>query len=114
MAQLPKEMPNLQELLVDTDKVPWREKSLKGISEKMLWRNEETGASIALIRFAKGSGIPQPHYHASNQFMFCLSGKYEYTVDQDGAHRRQLLLQPEGQRARARGRARGHRGGRGL
>ena len=52
---------------------------VEGISEKMLWRNEETGASVALIRFAKGCGIPQPHYHASNQFMFCLQGKYEYT-----------------------------------
>jgi 2,4'-dihydroxyacetophenone dioxygenase len=80
VAPMPKEMPNLQELLVDTDKIPWREKSLPGISEKMLWRNEETGASIALIRFAKGSGIPQPHYHSSNQFMFCLSGRYEYTA----------------------------------
>ena len=45
----------------------------------MLWRNEETGASIALIKFDKGSGIPQPHYHASNQFMYCLKGRYEYT-----------------------------------
>jgi len=45
----------------------------------MLWRNDETGASIALIRFDKGAGIPQPHYHASNQFMFCLQGRYEYT-----------------------------------
>jgi Uncharacterized conserved protein, contains double-stranded beta-helix domain len=44
-----------------------------------LWRDEATGASIAMIRFAKGAGIPQPHYHASNQFMICLSGKYEYT-----------------------------------
>ena len=60
--------------------MPWREKSLKGISEKMLWRNEETGASIAMIKFAKGSGIPQPHYHSSNQFMICLSGRYEYTA----------------------------------
>jgi quercetin dioxygenase-like cupin family protein len=59
--------------------MPWREKSLKGISEKMLWRDEKTGASIALIKFAEGAGIPQPHFHASNQFMFCLKGKYEYT-----------------------------------
>jgi quercetin dioxygenase-like cupin family protein len=59
--------------------MPWREKSLKGVHEKMLWRNEETGASIALIKFDKGVGIPQPHYHASNQFMFCLQGRYEYT-----------------------------------
>ena len=69
----------LEELLIDTGTMPWREKSLKGISEKMWWRDAATGASIAMIRFAKGAGIPQPHYHASNQFMICLSGKYEYT-----------------------------------
>ena len=79
MVKLPEGAPKLEEILIDTEKMPWREKSLKGISEKMLWRNEETGASIALIRFAKGSGIPQPHYHSSNQFMICLSGRYEYT-----------------------------------
>jgi quercetin dioxygenase-like cupin family protein len=79
MAKLPDNMPKLDEILVKTDTVPWHEKSLKGISEKMLWRNEDTGASIALIKFAKGAGIPQPHFHSSNQFMFCLSGRYEYT-----------------------------------
>jgi quercetin dioxygenase-like cupin family protein len=71
--------PDLQELLIKSGEMPWREKSLEGISEKMLWRDEETGASIALIRFEKGAGIPKPHKHASNQFMFCLSGRYEYT-----------------------------------
>lgn len=79
MVEMPKGAPSLAEILVQTESLPWREKSLKGISEKMLWRNEETGASIALIRFAKGSGIPEPHLHSSNQFMFCLQGKYEYT-----------------------------------
>lgn len=72
-------MPSLDEVLLQSKDLPWREKSLKGVSEKMLWRNEETGASIALIRFEKGAGIPAPHSHASNQFMFCLEGKYEYT-----------------------------------
>ena len=76
---VPADAPKLEELLIQSDTVSWREKSLKGISEKMLWRNEETGASIALIKFDKGAGIPQPHYHASNQFMFCLRGHYEYT-----------------------------------
>ncbi len=76
---LPNGAPKLEELLLHTDAIAWREKSLKGVSEKMLWRNEETGASIALIKFAKGAGIPAPHYHPSNQFMFCLSGRYEYT-----------------------------------
>ena len=76
---LPKTAPKLEELLIQSETLPWREKSLKGISEKMLWRDELTGASIALIKFAEGAGIPQPHYHASNQFMFCLKGNYEYT-----------------------------------
>jgi 2,4'-dihydroxyacetophenone dioxygenase len=80
MAPLPQDAPPIGEILVQADAMPWREKSLKGISEKMLWRNEATGASIALIRFAKGAGIPQPHYHASNQFMYCLQGRYEYTA----------------------------------
>ncbi len=71
--------PPLTELLLQADTMEWREKSLAGISEKMLWRNEETGASIALIRFAKSSGIPKPHLHAANQFMYCLQGRYEYT-----------------------------------
>jgi len=71
-------MPDPQEVLLQTRDLPWREKSLKGIHEKMLWRNEETGASIALIRYEKGSGIPSAHSHASNQFMFCLEGLYEY------------------------------------
>ena len=45
----------------------------------MLWRDEKLGSSIALIKFDAGARIPEPHLHASNQFMFCLKGKYEYT-----------------------------------
>jgi 2,4'-dihydroxyacetophenone dioxygenase len=75
----PSHAPKLEELLIQSESVPWREKSLKGISEKMLWRDDATGASIALIKFDKGAGIAQPHFHASNQFMFCLRGRYEYT-----------------------------------
>ena len=71
--------PDMQELLIQSEEMEWREKSLEGIHEKMLWRDEETGASIALIRFEKDAGLPQPHKHASNQFMYCLSGLYEYT-----------------------------------
>lgn len=76
---LPIDNANLTELLIDSATMQWRPKSLAGVFEKMLWRDEATGASIALIRFAQGAGIPKPHSHASNQFMFCLSGKYEYT-----------------------------------
>jgi quercetin dioxygenase-like cupin family protein len=70
---------NLDELLIQSRDVPWRAKSLKGVHEKLLWRDETTQATIALIKFEKGAGIPAPHSHASNQFMFCLEGRYEYT-----------------------------------
>jgi 2,4'-dihydroxyacetophenone dioxygenase len=68
------------EVLLNADNLDWRAKSLAGVHEKMLWRDEDTGASIALIRIEGGAGIPEPHLHASNQFMFCLSGRYEYTA----------------------------------
>nr|WP_163573599.1 cupin [Fodinicola feengrottensis] len=44
----------------------------------MLWRDDTSGASIALVRFQPGAGIPSRHSHASNQFMFCLRGRYTY------------------------------------
>ena len=76
---MPAGMPNLDEVLLQSNDMPWRAKSLPGVSEKMLWRDEQGGSSIALIKFDKGASIPQPHLHASNQFLFCLKGKYEYT-----------------------------------
>ncbi len=75
----PEIMQHFKEVLLHTDDLEWVEKSLAGLSQKMLWRDEETGASIALVRFERGSGIPTPHVHASNQFMYCLAGRYEYT-----------------------------------
>jgi len=76
---MPAGMPSLQEVLLQSNDIPWREKSLAGVSEKMLWRDEKAGSSIALIKFDAGARIPEPHLHASNQFMFCLKGRYEYT-----------------------------------
>lgn len=67
------------EVLIQTDELPWQAKTLAGLAQKMLFRNEESSASIALVRFEKGSGIPEPHSHASNQFMYCLEGRYQYT-----------------------------------
>lgn len=67
-----------REILLQVQDLEWLEKTLVGLSHKPLWRNDETGASISLVRFLKGSGIPSRHSHASNQFMFCLSGRYTY------------------------------------
>lgn len=44
-----------------------------------LFENPKTGASIALFEIPKGVGVPVRHKHASNQFMYCLKGNYEYT-----------------------------------
>lgn len=66
------------ERVVSPDALEWEEKSLPGCFEKCLWRHEETGATISLIKFVKGAGIPVEHEHASNQFMYMLSGKYSY------------------------------------
>ena len=43
-----------------------------------LWEDAKTGASIALFQIPKGGGVPTRHVHASNQFMYCLAGEYEY------------------------------------
>lgn len=67
-----------REILLQTQDLTWVEKTLAGLANKTLWRDEDTGASISLVRFAKGSGIPSRHSHASNQFMFCLEGTYRY------------------------------------
>lgn len=50
-----------------------------GFRQYFLYKNEETGASIAILEYEPGGGIPEKHAHASNQFMYCLEGEYEYT-----------------------------------
>ncbi|GAB3436871.1 hypothetical protein GCM10027517_07580 [Phycicoccus ginsengisoli] len=67
-----------REILIHSRDEEWLDKTLDGLSHKPLWRNDDTGASISLVRFRKGTGIPSRHSHASNQFMFCLSGRYTY------------------------------------
>jgi anti-sigma factor ChrR (cupin superfamily) len=67
-----------KEILVDPEKVEWETIKLAGIKIKYLYKNTQTGASVALIRFGKGTGIPEPHLHASNQFMYVLKGKFSY------------------------------------
>lgn len=78
MPAMPAGMPNLQEVLLKSKDMDWRAKSLRGVYEKVLYRDDATGASICLIKFDKGTSIPLPHLHAANQFMFCLEGNYEY------------------------------------
>ena len=60
------------------DGTGWEALGTAGAFIKILWENPENGASIALFRVDKGGGVPTTHIHASNQFMYCLKGKYHY------------------------------------
>lgn len=63
----------------DFDDGKWVNFPEYGLRQYFLWKNPETGASIAILEFDKGGRIPVKHTHASNQFMYCLEGDYEYT-----------------------------------
>jgi hypothetical protein len=70
---------NTLELLVKSlDPTCWRNIPA-GFRIYPLWTHPETGASISLFECPKGVGVPVRHTHASNQFMYCLKGRYEYT-----------------------------------
>ena len=70
------------EFYIDTNKLDpdkWMTFENIGLRQYILWEDTETGASKAILDFPEGSGIPDKHSHASNQFMYCLEGQYEYT-----------------------------------
>jgi quercetin dioxygenase-like cupin family protein len=60
------------------DPAGWTEGAVPGLREKRLWERAPGDASIALLRFERGAGVPRAHQHPSNQFMYCLAGRYAY------------------------------------
>lgn len=68
-----------EEFLAGTGPDTWGPvESIPGLKMRELWLREG-GISIALLNFEAGAGISRRHRHASNQFMYCLSGRYSYT-----------------------------------
>ena len=70
------------EVLIETaqlDDKNWLDFPDYGFKQYFLWKNEETSATVALLDFEEGGGVPMKHTHASNQFMYCLDGEYAYT-----------------------------------
>lgn len=63
----------------DLKEEDWIDYPEYGFRQYFLFKNEQTGASIALLDFKKGGRIPTKHTHASNQSMYCLKGDYEYS-----------------------------------
>ena len=80
----------LGEVLVrmnDLDPAKWIVFPDLALRQYFFWMHPDTGSSIAIIEFQKGGGIPTKHTHASNQFMYCIEGAYEYTESK-------ILLRP--------------------
>lgn len=78
-------LPKTLEMLVNTtelDPDKWLDFPEYGFRQYFLWKHPTSGASIALLEYEKGGRIPVKHSHASNQFMYCLEGEYEYTDSQ--------------------------------
>ena len=70
------------EVLIETaqlDDENWLDFPDYGFKQYFLWKNEKTSATVALLDFEEGGGVPMKHTHASNQFMYCLDGEYAYT-----------------------------------
>jgi 2,4'-dihydroxyacetophenone dioxygenase len=76
----PEQMKTLEVLIHGTELDPakWLNFPDYGLRQYFLWKNPDNGASVAIIEFDKGGRIPTKHTHASNQFMYCLQGDYEY------------------------------------
>lgn len=80
-SSVPPTIASLEKLIHDTElrEEEWLDFPDYGFRQYFLWKNPATGASIALLDYEKGGTIPTRHTHASNQFMYCLEGDYEYT-----------------------------------
>lgn len=69
------------ETMVNTaelDPTKWIDFPEYGFRQYFLFKNEATGSSVAILEYQPGGRIPVKHSHASNQFMYCLEGEYEY------------------------------------
>ena len=80
MVKLPDGAPKLEEILLQTDAIPWREKSLKGDLGKdaVAERRDRRHDRADPVRQGRGHSASRT-CTSSNQFMFCLQGRYEYT-----------------------------------
>ena len=86
----------LREMLLQTEDLEWVEKSLAGLSHKMLWRDPETEASIALVRFEQGLGDPVGAQARVEPVHVLPVRPVRVPADRDDADQGQLLLEPQG------------------
>lgn len=72
-------------LHVDSKKLDWEDPPrgyyLTDVKQKVLWKDEKTGATMALIKFPVGVADEIHAHPEANQFIFCLEGEVE---DEEG------------------------------
>lgn len=56
--------------------IDWTPADLPGVSFKLLSRNPDTGASVALYRFDPGSSVPKHWHSESDETGYVLEGEF--------------------------------------
>ena len=74
-------------IMIDTDRIEWSDPPRgyyqTAVKQKVLYKNEETGALMALVKFPKGLGDDMHAHPKANQYTFWLDGEM---IDADGKH----------------------------
>lgn len=93
-----KKQPRSKEILVDKlDPRRWvKLPNTNGIRIYKFWENPKTGAHFCLLDVPKGGTVPIRHRHASNQFMYCIEGRYEYLNPGLVLRRGSFYMNPKG------------------
>jgi quercetin dioxygenase-like cupin family protein len=67
--------------MVDSKEMPWEDAPegfyFTDVKQKTLWVNEETGATMVLMKFPVGLADDVHSHPEANQFMFGLKGEVE-------------------------------------
>ncbi len=68
-------------LIVDAKGIEWEDPPrgyyLTDVKQKVLWRDEETGAMMALLKFPVGVADEIHSHPEANQLIYCLTGEIE-------------------------------------
>lgn len=68
-------------LMVDTKDIEWEDPPrgyyLTDVKQKVLWRDEETGAMMALLKFPVGIADEIHSHPEANQLIYCIEGEIE-------------------------------------
>ena len=92
------DLPPLASRYVDVESLPWQPTRFPGIEIKVLLKDEESGLSTALFRWAPGARLPL-HEHVEIEQSFVLEGSFR--DDQGICRKGDYVWRPAGSRHEA-------------